>query len=136
MATKFLNIDEIVPDSQILSIKGREFDISKTPAKYTAELLKVGSWAASSEVKGDPSMVFEAYQTELKALVAVLGKDQEGNTVTLEWLNNNVNVAQLTAIVDFVGECLGGESKQVAPGETPADFTQNRAQRRKAARKN
>lgn len=132
---KYLNIDQIVPDEQVLEIGGRKFNLANTPARKTTELLRIGSWAQSSEVKSDPSRTYEAYEKELAALVDVLGTDQEGEPATFEWVIDNVSNAQLSAIIEFVSECLSGSDKEVAEGETPANFTPNREQRRAAARK-
>lgn len=126
MAQKYLNLDALVPDDQILEIGGRAFNIAKTPARYTTELLKVGSWASSPEVKDDPSRSYEAYEKELSALVKVLGKDQNGEPVDLDWVVSHVNNAQLAAIIEFVGDCLRGGDDQVAEGEVPANFTPQR----------
>lgn len=138
MGKRYLNIDELVPDEQLLTIAGRVFDVSKTPARQTTELLKVASWASSPEIKGDPSRNYEAYTEEMQALVSVLGNDQDGEPATFEWVVDNVNNAQLQAIIEFIGECLRGD--EVAAGEVEGNFTQktqgpNRATRRAAAKK-
>ena len=128
---KYLNLDKIVPEEQILEIGGRRFDISQVPARKTTELIRVGAWATSDEIKNDPSMKYEAYEKEMKALLDVLGDDQNGEPAEFDWIVDNVTNAQFTAILGFIGECIRGDNgNAVADGETPANFTLNRAQRR------
>lgn len=130
---KYLNLDKIVPEEQILEIGGRRFDISQVPARKTTELIRVGAWATSDEIKNDPSMKYEAYEKEMKALLDVLGDDQNGKPADFDWIVDNVTNAQFTAILSFIGECIRGDKDStVADGETPANFTPNRAQRRAA----
>lgn len=128
MAKKYMNIDKLVPDPQILEIAGREFDISKSSARTTSTLLKVGSDNASA--KGDPSKSYEVYMAEMGALIGALGEDQHGETASLEWVLDNVNTAQFKTIVEFIGDCLSGAEETVPEGEVPANFTPNRAQKR------
>lgn len=129
--TKYLNIDEIVPDEQIIEIKGRKFDISAVPARKTTELIRVGSWATSPEIANDPSRKYESYVKETEALLDVLGCDQDGKPATFDWVQDNVTNAQFQAILEFITECIQGVGDgDVAPGEQPANFTPNRAQRR------
>lgn len=132
---KYLNLDKIVPEEQILEIAGRRFDISQVPARKTTELIRVGAWATSDEIKNDPSKKYEAYKKEMQALLDVLGEDQDGNPAEFNWVMDNVINAQFAAILDFVAECIRGENNEVSDGETPANFTQSRAQRRTKARK-
>jgi len=132
---KYLNINEIVPDEMILEISGRRFDISQVPARKTTELIRVGAWAMSDEIKSDKSRGYEAYTQEMQALLDVLGKDQDGEEATFDWVVDNVTNAQFSAIMDFVAECIQGDKGGVAEGETPANFTPNRATRRASARK-
>lgn len=127
---KYLNLDKIVPEEQILEIAGRRFDISQVPARKTTELIRIGAWSTSDEVKNDPSMKYEAYEKEMKALLDVLGNDQNGEPADFDWVMDNVTNAQFTAILEFIGECIRGDNSEVADGETPANFTPNRAQRR------
>lgn len=132
---KYLNLDKIVPEEQILEIAGRRFDISQVPARKTTELIRVGAWATSDEIKNNPSKKYEAYEKEMQALLDVLGEDQDGNPAEFNWVMDNVTNAQFAAILDFVAECIRGENNEVADGETPANFTPSRAQRRAKARK-
>lgn len=133
---KYLNLDKIVPEEQILEIGGRRFDISQVPARKTTELIRIGSWSTSDEVKNDPTMKYEAYEKELRALLDILGEDQNGESVDFDWVMDNVTNAQFHAILDFIGECIrGDDSEAVADGETPANFTPNRAQRRATKKK-
>ena len=122
MANRYLNFDKVIPDEQILEIKGRRFDLSKTPARKTTELLKVGSWASSDEIKNDQSRNYEAYIKEMESLVEVLGEDQDGKAATLDWIIDNVSMFQFNKIVDFIGSCMRGED-EVAEGEVQANFT-------------
>lgn len=132
---KYLNLDKIVPEEQILEIAGRRFDISQVPARKTTELIRVGAWATSDEIKNDPSKKYEAYEKEMQALLDVLGEDQDGNPAEFDWVMDNVTNAQFAAILGFVAECIRGENNEVADGETPANFTLSRAPRRTKARK-
>lgn len=130
---RYLNIDKIVPDEQIIEIKGRKFDISQVPSRKTTELIRVGSKSSSPEVANDPSKRYDVYVEEMTALLDVLGEDQNGDPVTFDWVMDNVTNAQFNAIVGFVAECIRGDDDEVAEGETPANFT-NRKERRKLAR--
>lgn len=118
---RYLNIDKIVPDEQVIEIRGRRFDISMVPARKTAELIKVGAWANSPEVKGKPDMGYEVYRREMEALIDILGKDQDGEAATFDWVMDNVSASQFQAIVGFVTDSISGN--EVADGETPANFT-------------
>ena len=118
---RYLNIDKIVPDEQVIEIRGRRFDISMVPARKTAELIKVGAWANSHEVKGKPDMGYEVYRREMEALIDILGKDQNGEAATFDWVMDNVSASQFQAIVSFVTDSISGN--EVADGETPANFT-------------
>lgn len=130
---RYLNIDKIVPDEQIIEIKGRKFDISQVPSRKTTELIRVGSKSSSPEMANDPSKRYDVYVEEMTALLDVLGEDQNGEPVTFDWVMDNVTNAQFNAIVGFVAECIRGGDDEVAEGETPANFT-NRKERRKLAR--
>ena len=110
---KYLNLDKIVPEEQILEIAGRRFDISQVPARKTTELIRVGAWATSDEIKNDPSKKYEAYEKEMQALLDVLGEDQDGNPAEFDWVMDNVTNAQFTAILDFVAECIRVETCEV-----------------------
>jgi len=131
---KYLNIDKIVPEEQILEIAGRKFDISQVPARKTTELIRTGAWASSPEIKSDPSKGYEAYKGEMQALLDVLGEDEDGVVADFDWVVDHISNAQFSAIIEFVGECIRGDNK-VADGETPANFTPNRAVRRAAKKK-
>lgn len=131
---KYLNIDKIVPDEQIIEIGGRQFDISTVSARKTTELIRVGAWAMSDEIAKDPSRKYETYEKEMQALLDVLGVDQNGEPATFDWIVDNVTNAQFSAILEFVGECIRGDEGEVAEGETPANFTMNRVQRRAVAK--
>lgn len=130
---RYLNIDKIVPDEQIIEIKGRKFDISQVPSRKTTELIRVGSKSSSPAVANDPSKRYDVYVEEMTALLDVLGEDQNGDPVTFDWVMDNVTNAQFNAIVSFVADCIRGDDNEVAEGETPANFT-NRKERRKLAR--
>lgn len=132
---KYLNLDKIVPEEQILEIAGRQFDISQVPARKTTELIRIGAWAISDEIKNDPSKKYEAYEKEMKALLDILGNDQNGEPADFDWVMDNVTNAQFSAILDFVAECIRGDNSEAADGETPANFTPNRAQRRAMKKK-
>lgn len=132
---KYLNLDKIVPEEQILEIAGRQFDISQVPARKTTELIRIGAWATSDEIKNDPSKKYEAYEKEMKALLDVLGNDQNGEPADFDWVMDNVTNAQFSVILDFIAECIRGDNSEVADGETPANFTPNRAQRRAMKKK-
>ena len=121
---KYLNLDAIVPDEQILEIGGRRFDISLVPARKTTELIRIGAWAMSPEVASDPSKKYDVYVQEMQALLDVLGEDQNGESVTFDWVMDNVTNAQFAAILEFVTDCISGKTNgEVASGETPANFT-------------
>lgn len=121
---KYLNIDAIVPDEQILEIGGRRFDISQVPARKTTELIRIGAWAQSPEVVNDASKKYDVYVQEMQALLDVLGNDQDGQPVTFDWVMDNVTNAQFSAILEFVTDCISGKNNDdVASGETPANFT-------------
>ena len=121
---KYLNLDAIVPDEQILEIGGRRFDISLVPARKTTELIRIGAWAMSPEVASDSSKKYDVYVQEMQALLDVLGEDQNGESVTFDWVMDNVTNAQFAAILEFVTDCISGKTNnEVASGETPANFT-------------
>ena len=71
----------------------------------------------------------------MKALLDVLGNDQNGEPADFDWVMDNVTNAQFSAILDFVAECIRGDNGEVADGEAPANFTPNRAQRRAMKKK-
>ena len=121
---KYLNLDAIVPDEQVLEIGGRRFDISTVPARKTTELIRIGAWATSKEVVSDPSKEYDVYVQEMQALLNVLGEDQNGEPATFDWVMDNVTNAQFAAILEFVTDCISGKTNdEVASGETPANFT-------------
>ena len=121
---KYLNLDAIVPDEQILEIGGHRFDISLVPARKTTELIRIGAWAMSPEVASDPSKKYDVYVQEMQALLDVLGEDQNGEPATFDWVMDNVTNAQFAAILEFVTDCISGKTNdEVASGETPANFT-------------
>lgn len=121
---KYLNIDAIVPDEQVIEIGGRRFDISRVPARKTTELIRVGAWANSPEVVADASKKYDVYVQEMQALLDVLGEDQNGEPATFDWVMDNVTNAQFVAILGFVTDCISGKTNDtVASGETPANFT-------------
>lgn len=127
---RYLNVDQVVPEEQIIEISGRRFDVSKVSARKTTELIRVGSWSMSNEIKDDPSKRYEAYVAEMTALIEVLGEDQNGDPAEFDWIIDNVSNAQFQAIVSFITECIGGEQEEVAEGETPANFTGTKKSRR------
>lgn len=121
---KYLNIDAIVPEEQILEIGGRQFDISRVSARKTTELIRVGAWANSVKVASDASKKYDVYVKEMQALLDVLGKDQNGEPATFDWVMDHVTNAQFAAILEFVTDCISNKkSGEVASGETPANFT-------------
>ena len=48
---------------------------------------------------------------------------------------NKLTLNDFCNILDFIAECIRGDNSEVADGETPANFTPNRAQRRAMKKK-
>jgi len=88
--TKILDLDK-----RIVVLQGRRFDTSTIPLGLAFKVMDVKS-GLTSEDEG------ESLQAVMGVLAAILGKDEEGEPVTGDWLMENLNVDQVGKLVAFI----------------------------------
>lgn len=93
--TKILDLDTLVPEQRIVVLQGRRFDTSTIPLGLAFKVMDVKS-GLTSEDEG------ESLQAVMGVLAAILGKDEQGEPVTGDWLMENLNVDQVGKLVAFI----------------------------------
>ena len=114
-----LDLDVISPSPKVLKLGGRAFNLAAIPFKTSLALFNKS--ATFDKMRAMQQVSPEEFDEILTLCADVLNSTGEGETITAQWINENVTFARMPAFIEFMFKCAfdyGGKKKADAEAET------------------
>lgn len=106
MADSIFEISEIIPDKRIVRVLGYDVDITRIPAKYTLQMMKLGASGGESNPDNVEKMI---------DIIAGICQSSQP-TLTREWLLDNLDFPEINQLGFQISQSVSARTKAVQAG--------------------